>query len=67
MLMSENSKDWICEPSSQCVNCMSLNKPNQPPTTQPYVSELETLDLLNEEQELEEEYVYDRTMMTLMT
>lgn len=65
MLMSENSKDRICEPSSQCVNCM--NKPNQPPTTQPYVSELETLDLLNEEQELEEEYVYDRTMMTLMT
>ena len=36
-----------------------MNTPTQPPTTQAYVSELETLDLFDEEQDQEEEYVND--------
>ena len=35
---------------------MNTCTPTQPPTNQFYVSELETLDLLNKERELEEEY-----------
>lgn len=50
-------KDRVCGPSCQCINC--VNTPTQPPTTQAYVSELETLDLFDEEQDQEEEYVND--------
>ena len=42
----------ICGPSCQCINCTNI--PNKAVTT-----ELETLDLLDEEQEQEEEYVSD--------
>jgi len=36
-----------------------VNTPTQPATTQAYVSELETLDLFDEEQDQDEEYVND--------
>jgi len=49
-------KDRICGPSCQCINSLNTCTPTQPPTNQSYVSELETLDLLNKEHELEEEY-----------
>jgi len=51
MLMSEKGQDlWTQLPMhQQCT-------PTQLTTNQSYVSELETLELLNEEHELEEEY-----------
>ena len=50
-------KDRLCGPSCQCINC--TNTPTQPATTQGYVRDLETLDLLTEERDQEEaEYVH---------
>jgi len=51
---SYQRKDRICGPSCQCINSMNMCKSTQPPTNQSYVSERETLDLLNKEHELEE-------------
>ena len=42
----------ICGPSCQCINCTNI-------PTKAVTTELETLDLLDEEQEQEEEYVSD--------
>ena len=50
-------KDRLCGPSCQCINY--TNTPIQPATTQGYVRDLETLDLLTEERDQEEaEYVH---------
>ena len=45
-------KDRLCGPSCQYINC--INTSTQPATTQAYVGDLDTLDLLTEEQDQKE-------------